>query len=105
MPNVKSGTLVKQEELLECVKLSKQGLIEYKINSAAFIMNRIGLREFDNDKLEENFEALVHALVSKKPEVIKGRYFMKGMIKSSMGKAIPIDMTKYASIVAARSAL
>ena len=105
MPNVKSGTLVKQEDLLECVKLSKQGLIEYKINSAAFIMNRIGLREFETDKLVENFDALVHALVRKKPDIIKGRYFLKGLVKTSMGKPIPIDMTKYTNIVADRSTL
>lgn len=37
MPNVKSGTLVKQHELIESVKQSKQGLVEFRVNEACFI--------------------------------------------------------------------
>ena len=46
MPNVKSGTLVKPEQLLETVKLSKQGQIEFRVNEHSDIMVKIGLREF-----------------------------------------------------------
>jgi large subunit ribosomal protein L1 len=49
MPNVKSGTLVKPDDLMESVRLSKQGQIEYRINEHAHIMARIGLREFEMD--------------------------------------------------------
>ena len=49
MPNAKSGTLVKPAELLETVKLSKQGQIEFRINEHSDIMVKIGLREFEND--------------------------------------------------------
>jgi large subunit ribosomal protein L1 len=51
MPNVKSGTLVKPDELLEAVKLSKQGQIEFRVNEHSDIMVKIGLREFDEEKL------------------------------------------------------
>jgi ribosomal protein L1 len=43
------------------------------------------------------------ALVKKKPEAIKGRYFMKGIIKSSMGPPIKIDLGKYSQLAAAKS--
>lgn len=49
MPNVKSGTLVKPDELLEAVKLSKQGQIEFRVNEHSDIMVKIGLREFQED--------------------------------------------------------
>ena len=51
MPNAKSGTLVKQHELVEAVKLSKQGLVEFRVNEGSFIMGKIGLRAFDNAAL------------------------------------------------------
>jgi len=47
MPNVKSGTLVKPDELLETVKVSKQGQIEFRVNDNADIMCKIGLRNFE----------------------------------------------------------
>jgi len=36
------------------------------------------------------------ALIDRKPEVIKGRYFLKGMLKTSMGPTLKVDLTKYA---------
>lgn len=51
MPNVKSGTLVQQSEIVECVKQSKLGLIEFRVNPEAFIHSRIGLRSFEPEKL------------------------------------------------------
>jgi len=73
MPNVKSGTLVKPEELMSSIKLSKQGQIEFRVNDNSDIMVKIGLRNFESDKLYENFDAVVRALAAKKPESIKGK--------------------------------
>lgn len=72
MPNVKSGTLIKADELLETVRLSKQGQIEFRVNEHSDIMVKIGMREFDNASLLSNFDALATALFKKKPESIKG---------------------------------
>ena len=72
MPNLKSGTLVKPNELLESVRVSKQGQIEFRVNEHSDIMVKIGLREFENDKLMENFNSFATALAMKKPETIKG---------------------------------
>lgn len=73
MPNIKSGTLVKPEDLLESVKVSKMGQIEFRVNEHSDIMVKIGLKEFDNDKLVENFNSLASALAKKRPESIKGK--------------------------------
>jgi ribosomal protein L1 len=45
------------------------------------------------------------ALIDKKPETIKGRYFMKAMIKTTMGPSLKIDIGKYSTIVAQQNAL
>jgi ribosomal protein L1 len=55
-------------------------------------MTKIGLREFKPDQLESNLDALMEALANRKPEAIKGRYFLKGMVKTSMGPTIKLDL-------------
>ena len=49
MPNLKSGTLVKGDELMEAVKLSKQGLIEFRVNESKYIMSKFGMRNFTDE--------------------------------------------------------
>jgi len=95
MPNVKSGTLVKPDELIEAVKLSKMGQIEFRVNEHSDIMVKIGLREFAEDQLMTNFDAFARALVNKKPESIKGKYFVRGYIKTTMGHPIKLDLSDY----------
>ncbi len=95
MPNVKSGTLVKIDELLDAVKLSKQGQIEFRVNEHSDIMVKIGLRNFNDDQLYTNFDAFARALVKKKPESIKGKYFVRGYIKTTMGSPIKVDLSEY----------
>ena len=51
MPNVKSGTLVKQDELIETVKQSKQGMVEFRIKETRYIMKKIGTRKFKDEDL------------------------------------------------------
>lgn len=103
MPNTKSGTLVQQDQLLEQVKQSKQGLIEFRISKEAFVMSKLGLRNFTPEQLAENFDALMMALVEKKPESIKGRYFMKGIIKTTYGPPVKVNLDKYSAICAAQN--
>mmetsp|Transcript_88652 Transcript_88652/g.122450 ORF Transcript_88652/g.122450 Transcript_88652/m.122450 type:complete len:94 (-) Transcript_88652:66-347(-) len=92
MPNVKSGTLVKNDVLLEAVKSSKQGMIEYRINDGSFIMSKIGLRNFSDEDLARNFEELTQAIIAKRPETVKGKYLLRSAISTSMGPSVPIDM-------------
>ena len=51
MPNVKSGTLVKQDALVQTVKESKQGLVEFRITPWKYIMNKVGIRDFSDEDL------------------------------------------------------
>jgi ribosomal protein L1 len=74
MPNVKSGTLVKADDLVEAVKSSKQGLIEFRVNEGATIMNKFGKREFSDENLAINLDALLRSIANKRPDSVKGRY-------------------------------
>ena len=76
MPNVKSGTLVKPDELIDTVKISKQGQIEFRVNEHSDIMVKIGLKEFDTENLQKNFDSFARALVKKKPDSVKGKLFI-----------------------------
>ncbi len=51
MPNVKSGTLVKPDQLLTAVKESKQGMVEFRVNDSATIMSKLGKRNFTDEQL------------------------------------------------------
>ena len=67
MPNIKSGTLVKQHELVETVKKSKEGLVEFRVDEGSFIKGMIGKRTFENEALIENMNAWMRAIALKKP--------------------------------------
>lgn len=58
-------------------------------------MVKIGLREFQDDQLFSNFDAFARALAKKKPEAVKGKYFLRGYIKTSMGRPIKLDLSEY----------
>ena len=58
-------------------------------------MVKIGLREFKNEDIEKNFDSLAKAVVGKKPESVKGKYFLKSYIKTAKGSAIKVDMSNY----------
>lgn len=95
MPNVKSGTLVKNDELLEVIKQSKQGLVEFRVNDGAFIMNKIGKRTFKDEDLHTNLDALMSAIARKRPDSVKGKLFKKVLVKTSMGPPLRLDIEKY----------
>ena len=100
MPNVKSGTLVKQHELIETVKQSKQGLVEFRVNEASFIMNKIGNRDFEDAQLGENLQAILDSIAKKKPESVKGKFFSKAQVKTSMGPPLKLNIAPYQPAIA-----
>lgn len=99
MPNAKSGTLVKPDEILDTVKVSKQGQIEFRINEQRDIMVKIGLRSFEDDKLLTNYDAVARALASKRPESLKGKYFVRSYVKTTMGCPLKVDVSPYIKLL------
>jgi len=70
-------------------------MIEFRTNDAAFIMNKIGHRSFEDKALTDNLNAFMDALAKKKPDSIKGKYFLKAQIKTSMGPPLKLNIAPY----------
>lgn len=98
MPNVKSGTLVKPDDLIETVKQSKQGMIEFRVNDSATIMGKFGKRDFPDENLATNLDAFLKAVARKRPETVKGKYMAHASIKTTMGPSLKVDLQAYHTI-------
>jgi large subunit ribosomal protein L1 len=87
--------------IVDQVKQSKLGMIEFKVNPESFILSKVGLKSFDNEKLKSNFDSLLTALLDRKPESIKQRYFLKGMVKTTMSPPLKVDLSHYSALASA----
>lgn len=70
-------------------------MIEFRVNDASFIMNKIGKRDFKEEDLTTNLDAILTAIAKKRPETIKGKYFNKVLIKTSMGPPLKLNLDRY----------
>ena len=93
MPNPKAGTVT--PEVGKAIQDAKAGKIEYRLDKANIIHCPIGKASFGSDKLEENFDALVNAIVKAKPAAAKGQYIKSCTVSSTMGPGVKVNTTKY----------
>lgn len=77
-------------------------MIEFRVNEAKYILSKFGMRNFENDSLFENLDALMKAIAKKKPESVKGKYFSNASIKTTMGSPIKMDLTSYNALAAVK---
>ncbi|MGI6752102.1 MAG: 50S ribosomal protein L1 [Anaerovoracaceae bacterium] len=92
MPNPKSGTVTMDiEKALEEIKAGK---VEYRLDKTNIIHTPIGKVSFGVEKLEDNFKALVEAVVKAKPSVAKGQYLRSVTVSSTMGPGIKVNPMK-----------
>jgi len=89
MPNPKTGTVT--FELANAIRDSKAGKVEFRVNKEAGIHVPIGKVSFDQNKLRENFLALMGAIIKAKPAAAKGTYLRKVAVSATMGPGIRIN--------------
>src|SRR5690554_5464495 len=89
MPNPKTGTVT--FEVADAVRDAKAGKVEFRVNKEAGIHVPIGKVSFEQDKLRENFLALLGAVVRAKPAAAKGTYLRKVAVSATMGPGIRIN--------------
>ena len=92
MPNPKSGTVT--FDVTKAVKEIKAGKVEYRLDKTNLIHCSIGKISFDNDKLIENFNALIEAIKKARPAAAKGIYMKSVVITSTMSPGIKLNAAK-----------
>ncbi|MGN1116916.1 MAG: 50S ribosomal protein L1 [Candidatus Ornithomonoglobus sp.] len=92
MPSPKAGTVTM--DVTKAVKEIKAGKIEYRLDKTNIIHCPIGKASFGPEKLAENFNALIGAVIKAKPSAAKGQYLRSVVIASTMGPGIKINQAK-----------
>ena len=92
MPSPKAGTVTMDVE--KAVKEIKAGKIEYRLDKTNIIHCPIGKASFGAEKLSENFDALMGAIIKAKPSAAKGQYLRSVVVASTMGPGIKINQAK-----------
>ena len=88
MPNPKSGTVTMDVE--KAIAEVKAGKVEYRLDKTAIIHCPIGKKSFGKDKLQDNYNALMDAIVKAKPAAAKGTYLKSVTLASTMGPGVKV---------------
>ena len=92
MPSPKAGTVT--PDVARAIAEIKSGKIEYRLDKTNIIHCPIGKASFGKDKLVENFNALMSAIIKAKPAAAKGQYLKSVTVASTMGPGIKINAVK-----------
>ncbi len=93
MPNPKAGTVT--PDVAKAVQEAKAGKIEYRLDKANIIHCPIGKASFGSEKLEQNLDALMTAVVKAKPAAAKGTYIKSCTVSSTMGPGVKVSTVKF----------
>ena len=89
MPNPKSGTVTM--DVTKALQEIKAGKVEYRLDKRNIIHTPIGKISFGAEKLTENFNALLEAIVKAKPAAAKGQYLRSVTVASTMGPGVKVN--------------
>ncbi len=96
MPNPKAGTV--SPDVARAVADAKAGKIEYRLDKSNIIHCPIGKASFGTEKLVENFETLLDAVIKAKPAAAKGQYIRCCVNSSTMGPGIKVATNRYMNV-------
>jgi len=97
MPNPKVGTVTM--DVAKAVEESKSGKVEYRTDRTAIVHLVIGKASFDDQRLLENYAAVIDELVRAKPSAAKGRYLHSITLTSTMGPGVKVDPSRTRDII------
>ena len=93
MPNPKAGTVT--PDVARAVTEAKAGKIEYRLDKTNIIHCPIGKVSFGSEKLKENLETLMTAIVKAKPAATKGQYIKSCVVATTMGPGMKLNVAKF----------
>jgi large subunit ribosomal protein L1 len=91
MPNPKVGTVT--DDVEKAVGETKSGKVEYRTDRQAIVHMVIGKTSFDEEKLLDNYTAVLEEVNRAKPSSAKGRYILSATLATTMGPGIKVDAT------------
>ncbi|HEY2055415.1 MAG TPA: 50S ribosomal protein L1 [Solirubrobacterales bacterium] len=92
MPNPKVGTVT--EDIEKAVQDSKSGKVEYRTDRQAIVHMAIGKASFDDQKLLDNYQAVMDEIIRAKPAGAKGKYIRSATLATTMGPGVRVDTGK-----------
>ena len=98
MPNPKAGTVTL--DVAKAVQEIKAGKVEFRVDKTGIIHAPVGKLSFGTDRLWENAEALIGAVLKAKPSAAKGKYVRGASVSSTMGPGIKVDDTNLTAVEA-----
>ncbi|MBR7071980.1 MAG: 50S ribosomal protein L1 [Clostridia bacterium] len=93
MPTPKAGTVT--PDVAKAVTEAKAGKIEYRLDKTNIIHCPIGKVSFGAEKLQENFDALMGAIIKAKPAATKGQYIKSCVLATTMGPGVKLNVAKF----------
>ena len=93
MPNPKAGTVTM--DVAKAVNDIKAGKIEYRLDKTNIVHVPVGKASFTEAALQENFDALMDAIVKAKPSALKGQYLKSITLTSTMGPGVKVSVAKF----------
>ena len=93
MPNPKAGTVTM--DVTKAVNDIKAGKIEYRLDKTNIVHAPVGKVSFSDEALQENYNALLEAIMKAKPSALKGQYLKSITVTSTMGPGVKVSVAKY----------
>lgn len=95
MPNPKSGTVT--PDAARAVQEAKAGRVEYRVDRTSNVHTPVGKASFDAQRLRENAQVLIDAIIRARPAATKGQYMRSVTLSTTMGPGIRLDRTALAA--------
>jgi len=92
MPNPKAGTVTM--DVAKAIEEIKAGKIEYRLDKTNIVHVPVGKASFTQEQLQENFKAVMDAIMKAKPSAVKGSYLKSVTVASTMGPGIKLNVAK-----------
>lgn len=93
MPNPKTGTVTM--DVAKAIADTKAGKVEYRLDKANIIHVPVGKASFETEKLQENLNALMGAIVKARPATLKGTFMKSATLTSTMGPGVKLDTVQF----------
>ena len=93
MPNPKAGTVTM--DVTKAVNDIKAGKIEYRLDRTNIVHVPLGKASFTEEQLQQNFDALMDAIIKAKPSALKGQYLRSVTLTSTMGPGVKVNAAKF----------